>query len=302
MSFEIEASRNSPIDLYLPETFHRLKRTVLLLSASLILLCLVSPSVTTAQQIHLTVVDINLSAAVLRWLIWAGCFYYAAGFGLEVVSARRLNSVAMRRGKPGGLDGALSILQQEITKGGAQAAEINEATKDFNAFVESKRVELLAKDNFKALDKDADLKLLGLSVPNPSLSSMVYTAPTDEHEQRWRSNEVANHLLTGVQALKDSRAVLDNLVQRQEAFSQEILAVLRRAHRDMTALSPRLQTERRLMFWGWEVGGAVAILLAASILHLTLQFVPGTASLVTSIVGTASARADETASAPRSGA
>ncbi|MFC5345362.1 hypothetical protein ACETK8_14120 [Brevundimonas staleyi] len=81
---------DQPLDMHLPETFHRLKRTVLVFSAAFALLGLGVPA--GKHTIHSGWLDIELTTAVVRWMLWLGGLYYLAGFLLEAQSALLINS------------------------------------------------------------------------------------------------------------------------------------------------------------------------------------------------------------------
>lgn len=91
----------SPVDLDIPETFHRLKRTLLLFSVALMVIALGTPEETYAMNAAVTSITITTLAA--KWMLWAAATYYLVGFALEVRLLLRANTEAMKGAGVAGL-------------------------------------------------------------------------------------------------------------------------------------------------------------------------------------------------------
>lgn len=262
---------DTPIDMHLPESFHRLKRTALLFSAALFVLGLAKPA--TDRELHSGFLDLTLATSAVQWLLWLGALYYLTGFWLEVETARRLNSQAMRghgvtdfearlRQMGAALEGKTQLYLEFIEGAPVQVARrLEELDRD----LEHARAVYFGTDMIQnsvrqkaeeaGIDPARSLTVAGNIVgfvtsqyaefaQRISRAEMTATALSDGLEQ-WRGAAEAS-----MTAQRELKSDLDGLATR-----------LKRLHRDITGA-------RRASFWFWEVGGAVVAFIAATVVGL----------------------------------
>ena len=80
------------MDMSIPEAFHRMKRTLLLLCSALLILALASQNSTDLNQIKIGIIEENIPTLYARWMLWLSATYYAFGFYFEFRVASLLNS------------------------------------------------------------------------------------------------------------------------------------------------------------------------------------------------------------------
>jgi len=78
------------IDMAIPDSFHRVKRTMMLLSTALVVLAWAVPDSRTTLKVGYF--DSELNTKVVGWLLLAALAYYSAGFYLEIRTAQRVNT------------------------------------------------------------------------------------------------------------------------------------------------------------------------------------------------------------------
>lgn len=270
MNFNSPQGDTAPIDLHMPETFHRLKRTVLLLCSALILLAFG----TTPDQQTLTIplFTIKLPATVVRSLLWGATLYYFLGFLMETRIVRLINSDVMIGAGMKTVDKAMEKLG--ITLSGTND-EIADATRE-------------AKEHCQRLS------LLDAAFATPqeyagAIYSRIDQPPGDQTPQAMTlAHRIERSIGMQDAAGQAARLSLVRIATGVETIAtnhQKLIALLTDTSDSINKLSKRISGDRKFSFWIWEVGGVVGALLTAIVVNGTwllqrLDWLTDTASRV----------------------
>lgn len=259
MTFFEPGGSTAPVDLQVPETFHRLKRTVLLFSSVLIVLSFADGD--PDHALKLTFVDITLKTDIIRWLVWLAGAYYLFGFAIEARVVRLINSEAMLGAGMRTVDQALSRIATTIS-----------AHQDKMAFATK-----VIEDQTDSLSR----------VPHPATPSEVQAfmahAQALVEDEKKLDRSVPNWLVTSEQLkrLADEGAFHNELERQRVAIlssiaegikqfsagSEPLTSILQSTHSDLNRLSRRIHGDRRFSFWAWEIGGAGGAFILATAMN-----------------------------------
>lgn len=264
------------IDMNLPETFHRLKRTTLLFSSVLVVLAIATAG--DLQVLKLPFGDVTMPLAHVVGLLWGAAAYYLAGFLLEVAVAIRMNSERLRRATPDGFDAQFTAaayaakgLQETIeTAGAALFFSLESAEKQFAASVAACDKALpTAVTELKDMAFEAGRDFV-LRQPAPHLDkeediqAMLATLTGFANRLEHRIDEIVRGPQTlGQKSMDDAMRKVAELKARLEQTSGDLTV----AHRDLKRLAAAVTGARQASFWGWEVVGAVFPFIVATVLN-----------------------------------
>lgn len=268
---------DKPIDIDLPDSFHRLKRTALVLSSGLLLLTVATPS--EQHRVNLAFVDLELKTWTVLVGLWFAAAYYVWGFLMEVRVAERLNSETMRSEGAKRYDERVSGLAEEsaaiLSRIDSARATVFNAASRFMYQKDSAERDLKTRS---ALEDIVIPFLNGEPVPtHPSKSTLIrlpgYEGVQKVYEARLeglltRINDINRSNGPDIEYVKSFRASIENAHSDLEQLkvSTSLLAdKLVVAHRDISRMSPRLARERTVSFWIWEVGGVLSAFGVATV-------------------------------------
>ncbi len=274
-----------PRDLHLPESFHRLKRTLLLLCAGFAVLGLATVQPDVAA--HFLGVDIRLGINILRVLLWLAALYYFIGFFLEFQAARAVNSQVMANSSVETVDRSLLEQGERIKSAAERIATLLERADGLDPVHTEKMAEpiqselrrewrqiadrirqqeqdrlRMRRDHDRQMRKQAQEAYVPeppeepVSVVNRTLADLEtsWVVQLDRLPQQFAASEPyrsARESLRG--AHEDSRTLISQL---------EV------ARKDMRRLMDGLGLARRASFWWWEFGGAVSAFVLATLVGL----------------------------------
>ena len=263
------------VELELPETFHRLKRTLVLLSGALVLLgCTTVP---VAEAVGLladsTASGLAPTNVTLRACLLVGATYYLIGFLLETRAAHRANADLL---DPAGLQG----FEAQIS---AFARRTEDQIKSFEAVhgtfepranaavaeLEAAAAEVRA-DPFTSLVSSVpafrEAKKMALTSPNPPIHEKL------EHEWSAHSRSVLQQRVDAAEVRAQRAAGHMNALQedfrRLLEQTKHLVIVAERAASRMK-LNRSVYRDRAFSFWAWDVGGAVVTYAAALLFTVT---------------------------------
>jgi hypothetical protein len=253
MTFFDPAGSSAPIDLQVPETFHRLKRTLLLLCSVLIVLGLAKGAET--RELKLTMVDVSLHIEIIRSLLWLAAVYYLAGFAMEVRIVRLINSEAMLGAGMKTVEGAFGKIATNIAAAQSTIDQsVKTATERLQSMLEASVFENPMSKFMRELADPSSLHA------DPNLSSRMMDL---EHRlsNAIREQDEQNRRIEST-AMLMSNAVRD-YEQRRASFAH----MLSHLEKDFGRLSRRIHGDRRLSFWAWEIGGALGAFAIATVIN-----------------------------------
>lgn len=253
MTFFDPAGSAAPTDLQVPETFHRLKRTLLLLCSVLIVLGLAKGAET--RELKLTMVDVSLHIEIIRSLLWLAALYYLAGFIMEVRIVRLINSEAMLGAGMKTVEGVFGKISTNIAAAQSTIEQsVKTVTERLHSTLEASSVENPLTIYLKELgDPSSPYRDPNLANRMTDLEHRVSNALREQQQVNGRIESAATLM---------SNAVRD-YDQRQAKFA----SMLSHLEKDFGRLSRRIHGDRRLSFWAWEIGGAVGAFAIATIIN-----------------------------------
>lgn len=253
MTFFDPAGSSAPIDLQVPETFHRLKRTLLLLCSVLIVLGLAQGAQT--RELKLTMVDVSLHIEIIRSLLWLAALYYLAGFAMEVRIVRLINSEAM-------LGAGMKTVEGAFGKIGRSIKESERRVDDAVAEVSGTLNDIL-QTTFISVDPTTILnQMTKLGIPTSDPAIMTRLTAMDAALSQAMAEQGESHRAV---LLKTDR--MANAVQAYQIRRSEFEDLLNRLEKDLGKLSRRVHGDRRLSFWVWEIGGAAGAFSIATLIN-----------------------------------
>lgn len=257
---------NTSREVEVPETFHRLKRTAILLSAALIILVFSTPDDT--RIFKLTFVDLAVPALPALVMLWLSAAYYFAGFRLEYRMVRQFNSEALDD-KSGPYHAKIEQVADRITAI-VRKAEIDASsvTSHFQQGLSQISHGLKYIMKFEDLFDPARRAALSTAAKNdPEVmkkrsraAEMLEKAET-ELELLQIISLIDNQVRVSQEYISNAQSRLDELVENTEGMSKSI----RREHERLKALSPRIYRERRILLTWWEYRATAALFIVATI-------------------------------------
>lgn len=234
-----------------PETFHRLKRTVMLLCGVLIVLAFSNG--VDDQTLKLTMVEIKLPIELIRWMLWLSAIYYFVGFVTEVQVVRVVNSEAM-------LGAGMKTVDRAMAKIGRTVSDFDRKMTSAAAYIETSLDSLEVTgigpdiENFDKVWKEYIGRISNPLIERSRVEEM-YHRTLEVEASHARRLEAMDEILTGISAR----------VAEGTAARNELQAYIARTHNELNTLSRRIVGERRVSFWMWEVGGASAAFVFATL-------------------------------------
>jgi hypothetical protein len=216
-------------DMRIPETFYRYKRTLILLCAALFVWGLAKHSATGVLSVPY--IASVLPAWIVPALLWVSALYYAAGFILEVLVAIRLNSeLGLRADLPAWqakLNSYVGGLALDQGDVVTHLRDLAKSTKKTTAFVDN----LITEHG----------TVVVLETPGPTSKTWL--------------NE-----------LRRLQEQTEGQEERLNASVENLIEKIGDTRKAMTRLSDAITGQRKLAFWGWEIGGATAAFIAATVI------------------------------------
>lgn len=263
---EAAASAGRLIDIDLPETFHRYKRTVLLLASALTVLGLSTAVPDAGPDIALGLIKVSLSRVLAEWLLWVAMVYYLVGFALEVRVAQRLNAPILR-------DQAGAKKYDERL--GELSELINRSKDAFEALPKHYDRLMNSADSFDQLlvtpqpeftDEEAiHLDKLSKPLTGMMLSSRETSRNAAREKILGKWGPVRDLAETVRKGVADHAEAIKYIAVRLEGAERALVS----NRREFTALSRSITGERRVQFWLWELSGALGAAAIASLIGLS---------------------------------
>ncbi|MBU1347138.1 MAG: hypothetical protein KKA16_09330 [Alphaproteobacteria bacterium] len=265
------------IDMNLPESFHRLKRTVMLFAAAFAILGLSASSA--EHELHSPFLDIKVATWIVRWILWLGGAYYLVGFLMEALAARQINSKALRGSEFRRLEQHIESLAdrgqvhdeayEEIEQNWRNSVSAYEQTlrvyreEPYPLYHNKQSIIELIKSALSDLESDIRAAQSNRSGVDNEITRRV------EKTSNILSAEISGFYVESPPPPDLAEDVLTGRgtkwVNELKASSSELSASLETFHRDLTKLSPRITGGRRVSFWIWEIGGAAGAFTLSTI-------------------------------------
>lgn len=254
---------STPADLNISEAFHRLKRTVLLFSAVLFVVSIADPK--EVGSLHMTILDLDISMAVARLLLFGAATYYLIGFLLEARVCIRLNANIFSRSPGRKFELAIEAVACELEiHAKTFSDEVPKIVSAYNGQVQ--RLE----DAIERLSVDPSLEsyLGGEREGNYMLRRQLSPEEIEAREASIKDGVRTNLINQGYESAGELQSTLKSQNAALAALSEEAKSaaqVARKAHKDLTTLNQLTSAERRLSFWVWEIGGAMVAYVVATL-------------------------------------
>ena len=227
-------------DMLLPDSYHRVKRTVLLYSAVLIVLYFAVPSGDPIAPW----LNIHLPLRATAGLAWAATAYYGVVFFFEWRLARLLNSNVAR-------NVGAEMLSQRLSKmDGDFVSLIDRLAHSRDRYVET----LDAKDLILRLgDAERELHLKAHPIMAAGLIETSYRA------MEGRSEDLLKALRESKAAVDDAQAKVCASVENIGLNVESIAKNVRSMHSDMSKLSQVVARDRAITFY-WLDAAVVTVM------------------------------------------
>lgn len=261
-------SRDARIDMAIPESFHRVKRTLIILCSILILLAVSKPENSDDAFFNMQLLSLHVPMAPARLLLWLSAAYYFIGLCLEADTARRVNT-RLFDGGMGTFQDALAAAAQKVARR-TDNVENSERNLSLDAREAIERIKQIKVD----IAKDRALELLDLKMV--SVRNLVDVDKNPNETMRRIVSEVITETPSDTaslqQHLKNDLGLLEHRLGRHDEVIGRLLAEVEAASKDLTKLSRRIAGSRRASFWYWEIGAGVALFGMATIATIHAQF------------------------------
>ena len=259
-------------DMVLPESFHRLKRTALLLATALIVMGLAElpdPAV-----FRLTWMDVQLKVVWVHLLLTAGALYYGWGFLLEVQVARRINSAQMSAEDEGQFVAMLGRIRDQlepsIKAAASQRDHLGQIVTDLQARIKQAgqaehrvRADVVEAVRKAIGDREAETGQEPVrgrqSFRDPDVPA---GAAADTIIKLWKGEAGEPPLGPPPDYVEDLRNGLEKWIRQAEVMSVSLGDL----HLKLERLAPDIARARRLSFWGFECAGVAAPLALGLVL------------------------------------
>ena len=259
-------------DMVLPESFHRLKRTALLLATALIVMGLAElpdPAV-----FRLTWMDVQLKVVWVHLLLTAGALYYGWGFLLEVQVARRINSAQMSAEDEGQFVAMLGRIRDQlepsIKAAASQRDDLEQIVTDLQARIKQAgqaehrvRADVVEAVRKAIGDREAETGQEPVrgrqSFRDPDVPA---GAAADTIIKLWKGEAGKPPLGPAPDYVEDLRNGLEKWIRQAEVMSVSLGDL----HLKLERLAPDIARARRLSFWGFECAGVAAPLALGLVL------------------------------------
>lgn len=261
-------SRENRIDMAIPESFHRVKRTLIVVCSILILLAVSKPTTPGDAQLNMQLLSLHVPLSIARGLLWLSAAYYAVGLLLEADTARRVNT-RLFDGGMGSFQDALAGAARRVTQR-VNTMLMSEMDLPFDARDAVERIRQIKVDVYK----ERALELL--EIKTLSIRNLTNLDKEPAETMRRILSEIIAETSTDTTGLQHQlRTDLERIEQRLD-LNQEtvgrVLTEIEAASTDLTKLSRRIAGSRRASFWYWEVGAGIALFGLATICTIHAQF------------------------------
>lgn len=291
-----------PIDLDLSEAFHRLKRTVMLFSAGLFLLHFAVPAETSELALPAFGAKIALATSLVKWLLWAGGFYYVIGFVLEARHSIRMNGPTMKMAQARNLEQHFEKLVVEIL---SPLSKLEKIGPDLPAAVEGALANLTippvtslpSRDEIQSVvEKAMEGNLVTLSQvtdivaanalrkrpydkigPNEPVSPEFLDALRAQFELAHKTvvQQAANAVMVTVTGhysdTREKMKIVEAHLNTLRDYDVQLAGALKVVASTLTGLrqlSRDINGERRMSFYLWEITASVAAFSVATLVNL----------------------------------
>lgn len=269
---------DTPIDMHLPESFHRLKRTTVLLCATLVVLSIASPE-PMSELTLLLVGGVSLETWKAKVGLWVASAYYYYGFVLEVQSAHRINSKILRSEGVKEFEARMAEISETIARNAeTSSARVVDGLSD-HALRFLDEAKAAVRKQIEALEVKKDpreyLSLVGSitpvqlsQVPESQREAVLKHATVAIAEAQIRARgKLTSTLDTHLGDNSNMASVArqqGEILETQRSLAETMLTLAA----DLKTLHHQITGARRASFWRWEFGGATAAMVLATIVPL----------------------------------
>lgn len=260
------------LELDLSDLFHRKKRTLMLLSGSVILLgC--SPAVADAIGAMKGLVgQPHPSTDTLRAALLAAATYYAWGFGHEFFAAVRTNSDQMDASELAGYERQVRFLVEKMT---GQSRDADNVLAGLAAFTEKlpERIEeafgQIVLNRFETSGYDQYFSETYSSRLNSSDPEVVKAAKVEISKKK--SDILQSNRSAAIERIAEFSVSVDGLRGDQRVLNSRIdeLKILSLRAAKRISLNKRIFLDRWISFWVWEGFASLTIYVVAVLFTFT---------------------------------
>lgn len=234
-------------DLTLGESFHRTKRTLLLFCTAIVVTRIPGIDVTShSGLLGLSLVNVDID--LIRWLLWFAASYYLSGFLLEAITERQSNAGSLRMG---GVNGLADDIENFRSKIAHEQGVLEGKIKSAGAAVEG------FQDNLERIR--SDLNELSVKAHPNSSGGRTFIGENMAREYLERADRLPSEVLGTITA-----SWHDHAAQSQASYARAI-ELFEDLKSDLHRLARDIMGTRRLLFYGWEIGGALLMFTIATI-------------------------------------
>lgn len=252
-----------PMDMRIPESFHRLKRTLLLFCAAMTVIGLA------AQQGVAKITmgwldDVTLPLVTVSWLLQFGATYYLWGFIMEALVTRRLNTRLM-------LTASAQSFDDHIKKMGLEFAEQGPRLMALYNFVH--HTVGLAAERWSVPNNEHERDLFRSRVTREVAASLREEDRLTERQARVVEQIMVEEAFLPKSPSNELQILISNHLQPAIRRIDEhidhthlLIAKLGEASRDVTRIEDGILVQRRISFWAWDVGSAILAFIVSSVI------------------------------------
>lgn len=208
------------------------------------------------ETLKLTMVEVKLPIELIRWLLWLSAVYYLVGFVMEVRVVRLVNSDAM-------LGAGMKTVDQSMGKIGAAVLNYEKKLDLHLGEIEKTSERVLKATGKVFVSKEVDAILEGKIRP---LNRDVVIDPSVPNIWQGRVAEIKENQEFAVAELRRDAGYLREVFEKAFAEREELQTYIVQTRSALATISRRVSGDRRIAFWGWEIGGAaLAFVIATSV-------------------------------------
>ena len=259
------------LELDLDEGFHRKKRTVMLLSASAILLGCSTGLSSVIEATKVLTGQPQTSADTLRFALVLGAFYYAWGFGHAVLAAVRKNKDRMSAGQLTAYLREVEFYVEQTRNLHATTADLHHNAKVIADSMPGKVDEIippLATESFEAARMTSfdERTMLQRQSKDPDIQERLAEERRKEEQMILQGIRMA-----AVEKIAELGRSIEMLISKQK---QVAISIRNHQHYAVEAarrirLNRNIYRDRWIDFWLWEVGATTATFAIAVLFTFT---------------------------------
>lgn len=258
------------IDMTLPDSFHRLKRTVLAYAAALIVIGLGVPAA--RETVPILGIPLDVPIDTVRILLLIAMCWYAVGFYLEVRTAQLLNCQLLAHDNTKGFEGRIEKTAEALSMHERRLASVSDQV--LNAVEELHQVAqraASAREEYPTQIQDYLRSRLVDLQQSPGMSDRLNPLLDREAAvaKAWArdiSQLVSDALHRSARRDSWLSWTFGEELKEVRGLTAETLAQTESFRRDVSRISRDVVGARQFSFWAWEVGGAGLTFVAAIII------------------------------------